>query len=60
MPKNHPGPKTSDELREQIEAQQDRPAAEGGERTAEGEEVRTPNRGEFFGNLGKVAEPRGE
>jgi len=57
MPKNHPGPKTSEELREQIEAQQGQLAAPGNERTAEGEEVRTPGRGEFFGNLGKLAEP---
>ncbi len=58
MPKNHPGPKTSDELREQIEAQQGQPAEPGNERTAEGMETRTPKRGEFLGNLEKLAEPK--
>jgi hypothetical protein len=50
--------KTPEQLREQIEARQDQPATEGNERTAEGEEVRTPGRGEFFGNLEKAAKPK--
>jgi len=48
-------PKTPSELREQIEAQQNEPAAPGHERTAEGMEVETPTRRELFGNLGKIA-----
>jgi hypothetical protein len=51
-------PKTPSELREQIESHQDEPAKEGSERTAEGEETRTPERGEFFGNLEKLSEPK--
>jgi hypothetical protein len=50
-------PKTPSELREQIEAQQNEPAAEGSERTAEGMETPTPSRDSFFGNLRKVARP---
>jgi hypothetical protein len=48
-------PKTPSELREQIEAQQNEPAAPGHERTAEGMETLTPPKGEFFGNLRKIA-----
>lgn len=48
-------PKNSDELRQQIEDQQDQPATLGHERTAEGEEVETPSESEFMGNLRKVA-----
>jgi hypothetical protein len=48
-------PKTPSELREQIEAQQNEPAAPGNERTAEGMEARTPSGNEFFGNLRKIA-----
>jgi len=51
-------PKTPSELREQIEAQQNEPAAPGHERTAEGMEVETPTRANFFGNLRKVALPK--
>jgi hypothetical protein len=50
-------PKTPSELREQIEAQNEQPASDGNERTAEGVEARTPSRREFFGNLRKVAKP---
>lgn len=57
--KNHPGPKTSEELREQIEAQQGQPAEPGNERTAEGMETRTPQSREFLGNLEKTAKPKG-
>lgn len=55
-------PKTPSELMEQIERQQDEPepAAEGNERTAEGEEVRTPERGEFFSNLEKTSRPQSQ
>jgi hypothetical protein len=48
-------PKTPSELREQIEAQQNEPAAPGHERTAEGIEIETPSEKDFFGNLRKVA-----
>jgi hypothetical protein len=51
----HMPPKTPDELRAQIEAQQGEPAASGNERTAEGMETRTPSASEFFGNLRKIA-----
>jgi hypothetical protein len=50
-------PKTPEELKEQIEAQQDQPAKEGHERTAEGLSVETPSRDAFFANLGKVSKP---
>lgn len=48
-------PKTPKELREQIEAQQDKPADDGYEYSAEGVKVRTPSEGELLGNLTKVA-----
>lgn len=48
-------PKTPKQLRDEIEAQQEQPAKEGHERTAEGLSVETPTRGEFFGNLDKIA-----
>ena len=50
-------PKTPDELREQIEDAQDVEGEPGTERTAEGLEVTTPTRKDFFGNLTKVTEP---
>lgn len=50
-------PKTPDELREQIEKQNEQPAKEGHERTAEGLSVETPSRGDFFGNLDKISKP---
>ena len=50
-------PKTPSELREQIEAQQHEPAADGNERTAEGMETEMPSESDFFGNLRKVARP---
>jgi hypothetical protein len=52
---HHMPPKTPNELRKQIEAQQNEPASPGHERTAEGEEVETPSESEFMGNLQKVA-----
>ena len=48
-------PKTPSELKKQIKAQKDQPAKEGHERTAEGQEVETPTRVDFFGNLEKVS-----
>jgi hypothetical protein len=49
-------PKTPDELREQIEKQnEDQP--DGNDRTAEGLKVPTPKRADFFGNLEKASEP---
>ena len=53
-------PKTPEELKEEIEKAQESPADEGHERTAESEEVRTPGRDEFFGNLEKVSKPTKE
>jgi hypothetical protein len=50
-------PKTSEELKKQLERQNARPAEEGKERTAEGMEVPKPTRGDFFGNLEKASEP---
>ena len=50
-------PKTPDELREQIEQAQDEPADPGRERTAEGLEVETPQRNDFFETLKKVSKP---
>jgi hypothetical protein len=49
-------PKSPDELRKQIEEQAKEPAESGHERTAEGQEVPTPKRSEFFGNLKKVTQ----
>ena len=53
-------PKTPDELREQLEAQNAEQPAEGKDRTAEGLEVDRPSRQEFFGNLEQVARPEDE
>jgi hypothetical protein len=49
-------PKSPDELRKQIEEQAEKPVKRGRSRTAEGQEVRTPKRGEFFKNLKKASE----
>jgi hypothetical protein len=51
-------PKTPDELKQQIEAQQGEPAAPGHERTAEGMEVETPRRRDLFGNLKKISKTK--
>lgn len=48
-------PKTPQELREQIERENEQPASPGKERTAEGEEVETPKRKDFFSDLEKVS-----
>lgn len=45
------------EAYEQIDAQRDEPADEGHECTAEGEEVETPLRDDFFGNLARTSKP---
>jgi len=50
-------PKTPEELKEQIDAQNQEPAKPGHERTAEGQSVPTPKRGDFFRNLGKASKP---
>jgi hypothetical protein len=50
-------PKTPDELREQLERQNQDQPAEGKDRTAEGLEVERPSREGFLGNLKKVTEP---
>jgi hypothetical protein len=50
-------PKTPQELREQIERQNKRPAAKGKGRTAEGFEVPTPTSEAFLSNLEKVSKP---
>jgi hypothetical protein len=50
-------PKTPSELKKQIKAQREQPAEPGHERTAEGQEVPTPKRRDFLGNLEKVSKP---
>ena len=50
-------PKDPKKLREEIEAQQGKPAEDGYEYTAEGMKVRTPSAGELFDNLKKAAKP---
>jgi hypothetical protein len=50
-------PKTPSELKQQIKAQREQPAELGHERTAEGQQVETPTRGDFFGNLEKASKP---
>jgi hypothetical protein len=50
-------PKTPKELKEQIDAQNETPAKEGNDRTAEGLSVPRPQRGDFFSNLEKVSKP---
>lgn len=50
-------PKTPDELKEQLERENAQPAEKGKDRTAEGLEVPTPGREDFFGNLDKVSRP---
>lgn len=52
-------PKTPSELKKQIEkANEEAPAARGHERTAEGLDVPTPTRDDFFSNLEKVSNKR--
>ena len=51
-------PKKPDELREQVKAQEGKQAAPGHERSAEGDEVRTPSRGEVFGILRKIGKAK--
>jgi hypothetical protein len=48
-------PKSPQELKEQIERENEKPVREGHERTAEGLSVETPNAGDFFANLEKVS-----
>jgi hypothetical protein len=48
-------PKTPSELKQQIKEQREQPAEPGHERTAGGQEVETPKRGDFFGNLEKAS-----
>ena len=50
-------PKTPQELKEQLERENAQPAKKGNERTAEGQEVPPPTRGDFFKNLEKVSKP---
>jgi hypothetical protein len=50
-------PKSPDELREQLERQNEDQPAEGKDRTAEGLEVPKPSREDFLGNLEKVSKP---
>ena len=51
-------PKSPQELKAQIEKQNETPADPGKERTAEGLEVTPPSREDFFGNLKKVTKPQ--
>lgn len=51
-------PKSPQELNKQIKkANEKAPATPGNERTAEGLDVPTPKRDEFFSNLEKVSKP---
>jgi hypothetical protein len=50
-------PKTPDELREQLERENEESAGDGQSRTAEGQVVPDPKRSEFFENLRKAAYP---
>jgi hypothetical protein len=50
-------PKTPEQIKAELEAQQDQPARPGHDRTAEGLSVPTPSRDDFFGNLAKVSKP---
>lgn len=50
-------PKTPEELRRQIERNNETLPKPEHEKTAEGKEVPTPKRGEFFGNLEKISKP---
>lgn len=51
-------PKTPDELKEQIEKENQEPSEAGHEKTAEGMETPTPSEDDFFGNLEKAALPQ--
>lgn len=50
-------PKTPNELREQLERENEQPAEEDHDRSAEGIDLPRPKRADFFANLGKLAEP---
>jgi hypothetical protein len=50
-------PKTPEEIKEQLERENAQPASPGHDRTAEGKEVPTPTRDDFFGNLERVSKP---
>ncbi|MDQ3889894.1 MAG: hypothetical protein M3312_04995 [Actinomycetota bacterium] len=51
-------PKTPDELREQLERENEEATEEGKERTAEGLEVEPPTRETFFSDLERASKPR--
>jgi hypothetical protein len=51
-------PKTPDELRKQLERENEDQPAKGKDRTAEGLEVPRPTRESFLGNLGRVGKSR--
>jgi hypothetical protein len=48
-------PKSPDELREELERQNEQPAKPGHERTAEGMEVPIPSKHELLDNLKKLS-----
>ena len=50
-------PKTPDELREQIERENEKRSKAGHEKTAEGMETPTPSEDDFFANLEKASKP---
>jgi hypothetical protein len=50
-------PKTPDELREQIERENEQASDAGHEKTAEGMETPTPSEDDFFANLEKASKP---
>lgn len=51
-------PKKPNELREQIERENEQPSDAGHERTAEGMETPTPSEDDFFANLKKASKPK--
>jgi hypothetical protein len=50
-------PKTPNELKEQLDQQNEDPPADDQDRTAEGLEVPRPSREDFFSNLEKAGRP---
>lgn len=49
-------PKTPNELREQLEHENEQPTSEGQDKSAEGIALPRPERDDFFGNLAKLSE----
>jgi hypothetical protein len=51
-------PKSPDQLRKELERQNEQPAKPGHERTAEGMEAPVPSKRELLANLEKLAKPK--